>query len=116
MLEMFFNFFPEWIALYKTPMSPGARKLWGRFRKLGCAVFVVGVTLCLGGLAIAIDFCWDLMVERQSRGDFDFAMHFAWWFSGALIVGTVEWFLNESRFRLPAKSVSSKGLDLTNQA
>ena len=107
MLEMIFNFVPEWLALYRTPMSPAAKHLWGKYRKLGCAPFVTIVTLGLGGVTTILDICWNLLAHRQAIGGLDIDMRLVWWFSGALVVGLGEWFLNESRFRLPSKPVAS---------
>jgi hypothetical protein len=107
MLEMLFNFFPQWLVLYKAPMSPEARQKWGKVRKVGCPLFVMIVTLCLGGFATVLDFGWDMLAGHQQTGGSDITMRSAWWFSGALIVGLVEWFLNESRFRLPSKPAPS---------
>jgi len=113
MLDLILNFFPTWLALYKTPMSPAGRQLWEKARKLGCVLFVIIVTLCLGGFMTVIDFCWDMLAEHHAIGGLDINMRPFWWFSGALIVGLVEWFLNESRFRLPPKADANGGLDST---
>ncbi|MDR3774010.1 MAG: hypothetical protein P4L26_11715 [Terracidiphilus sp.] len=110
MLEMIFNFLPEWLALYKTPMSSGTRQWWGKARKLGCAPFVIVATFCLGGFTTVLDFGWSALIEHQAIGGFGLTFHLVWWFSGALVVATVEWFLNESRFRLPSKPAPSDRL------
>lgn len=107
MLEMIFNFVPEWLALYKAPMSPGAKHRWGKYRKLGCALFVTVVTLGLGGVTTILDICWDLVAHHQAISGLDVNMRLVWWFSGALVVGLGEWFVNESRFRLSSKPVAS---------
>jgi hypothetical protein len=107
MLEMIFNFVPQWLALYKTPMSPEAKHRWGKFRKLGCALFVIVVTLGLGGVTTILDICWDLLVHHQAIRGLDIDMRLVWWFSGPLVVGLGEWFFNESRFRVPSKPVAS---------
>jgi hypothetical protein len=115
MLEMIFNFFPGWLALYKTPMSPNTKKMWGKFRQMGGAPFVILFTFCLGGFMTVIDFCWTFIIDHRAVGNFEFTVSLVWWFSGALLVGIVEWFLNESRFRLPAKSASSDLFDHTER-
>jgi hypothetical protein len=107
MLEMIFNFAPRWLALYKTPMRPEAKRRWGTYRKLGCALFVTVVTLGLGGVTTILDICWSLLAHHQAIGGLDINMRLVWWFSGALVVGLGEWFLGESRFRLPSKPVAS---------
>ncbi|HUD13621.1 MAG TPA: hypothetical protein VMQ56_08200 [Terracidiphilus sp.] len=107
MLEMIFNFVPRWLALYKIPISPEAKRRWGTYRKLGCALFVTVVTLGLGGVTTILDICWDLLAHHHAVGGLDINMRLVWWFSGALVVGLGEWFLSESRFRLPSKPVAS---------
>ena len=115
MLEMIFNFLPGWLALYKAPMSPNTKKMWGRFRQLGCVPFVMLFTFCLGGFTTVIDFCWTNMIEHRAAGNFELTVRLVWWFSGALLVGIVEWFLNENRFRLPAKLAHSDRCDRIEQ-
>jgi hypothetical protein len=107
MLEMIFNFVPGWLALYKTPMSPQAKRRWETYRKLGWALFVATVTLGLGGVTTILDICCDLLVHHQAIGGLAMNLRLIWWFSGALVVGLGEWFLSESRFRLPSKPVAS---------
>jgi hypothetical protein len=107
MLELVFNFVPGLLALYKTPMSPAAKHWWEKCRRFGCAFFVTGVALGLGGGATIVDVCWDLLVDHQAIGGPDIKIRFIWWLSGALIVGLGEWILNESRFRLPPKPIAS---------
>jgi len=116
MIDMLFNFLPQWLALYKTPMSPASRQWWEKARKLGCALFVILVTLGLGGGATVVDFCCGMlarMARNHAAGGWDIRMHFVWWFSGALIVGVGEWFSNESRFRLPPRADASNELGST---
>ncbi|MGA2277014.1 MAG: hypothetical protein ABSG00_05365 [Terracidiphilus sp.] len=111
MLDMIFNFLPEWLVLYKTPMSPGTRKWWGKARKLGCALFVIITTFCFGGLMTVLDIGWGMLTNHQVTVGLDITMHLVYWFSGALLVGTVEWFLNESRYRFPPKPAPSDRID-----
>jgi hypothetical protein len=110
MLDMIFNFLPGWLALYKTPMNPGTWNRWGRFRRLGCVLFVILVTLGFGGVATTFDICWGLLAHHQAIGGLGINFRLAWWFSGALVVGLVEWFVNESRFRLPPKPAAIDGI------
>jgi hypothetical protein len=107
MLEMIFNFVPQWLALYKIPMSPEAKRRWRTYRKLGCALFVTVVTVGLGGVATILDICWDLVALHQTISGLDISMRLVWWFSGALVVALGEWFLSESRFQLPSNPVAS---------
>jgi len=113
MLDLIFNFVPQWLALYKTPMSQGTWHRWGRYRRFGCVLFVLLITLGIGGVATVFDLCWDMLAHHQAIGGLDINSRLAWWFSGALVVGLGEWFLNESRFRLPPKPDAIDGLGST---
>jgi hypothetical protein len=92
MLDMIFNFLPEWLVLYKTPMSPGTRQWWEKARKLGCPLFVIIATFCLGGLATVLDFGYGMLTGHLATGGMDITMHLIWWFSGALFVGALSGF------------------------
>ncbi|MGA3031895.1 MAG: hypothetical protein ABSD70_01335 [Terracidiphilus sp.] len=104
MLDLILNFLPEWLSLRKTPMSPSRWRNWGKIRKLGSVLFVVIFTSCLGSLLFTIDSLW-VAIEHKMVDFGDRTLIALYWYSGALIVGAVEWVLNERRFRLPPKAV-----------
>jgi hypothetical protein len=108
MLDLILNFLPEWLSLRKTPMSPSRWRAWGRIRKLGSVLFVVIFTSCVGSLLFAIDLLWEVTIEHKMVDSSDRTLIALYWFSGALIVGAVEWVLNERRFRLPPKSIQGE--------
>jgi hypothetical protein len=109
LIDLIFNFLPEWCFLYKSPMSFRYWQIWGRIRKWGSIAFVVLVTCCLGSFAFGIDLLWDVTVQHQMAGLVDREVMALYWFSGAFIVGVVEWLINENRYRLPPKAASETG-------
>jgi hypothetical protein len=108
MLDLILNLFPEWLCRYKTPMSSKGMHAWMRIRSIGGILFVLLVTLCLGGFLLLIHLFWNVFIEHQHLDGFDVTFEALWWLSGAFVVGIVEWVLNEKRFRLSPKFESVK--------
>ena len=106
MLDFLLNFIPEWIALYKRPMTPKGWQAWERTRRLGGFVFVTLGTCFLGGLPFVGYLLWNLLIRHRHIGSFDLIFEACWWFIGACVIVLVEWKLQESRFRLPPKADS----------
>jgi hypothetical protein len=107
MLDFLLNFIPEWICLYKTPMSSKGWQMWEKTRELGSSLFIVLGTLILGSFPFVGQMLWNLPIRHRSIDSFDLIFNACWWFSGALVVMVVEWKLQESRFRLQPKADSS---------
>ena len=86
-------------------MSPSHWRAWGKIRRLGSFLFVMIFTCCLGSLTFAIDLLWEVAVKHKMVDFSDRSFIALYWFSGALIVGVIEWVLNERRFHLPPKAI-----------
>jgi len=106
MLDMLLNFIPEWICLYKTPMSPKGWHAWEKMRKLGSFLFIVLGTIFLGGSLVTCSLLWNILLRNRTLISFDFIFETCLWFSGAFVTVFIEWKLQESRFRLPPKKGS----------
>ena len=107
MLELILNFLPAWLGLSKSPMSPGARRFWGKARKLGFGLFTLLFTIGLGGLCALLDVGWDAFADHQGMHGVRIFYQVAWWLLCGLIVAMGEWHFNERRFQLPPKSDSA---------
>jgi hypothetical protein len=106
MLDFLLNFIPEWIALYKRPMTPKGWQVWEWTRKLGGFVFVTLGTCFLGGLPYVGYLFWNLFLRHRNIDSFDLIFEACLWFIGAFVIALVEWKLHESRFRLLPKADS----------
>jgi hypothetical protein len=104
MLELILNSLPAWLGLSKSPMSPRARQLWGKARRLGFGLFTLLFTFGLGGLCALLDIVWDAFVYHQAMNGSRITYQAVWWLLGGLVVAIGEWHSNERRFQLPPKT------------
>jgi hypothetical protein len=86
MLDILLSFIPEWICLYKTPMSPKGWQAWKNTRKLGYFLVIALGTFFLGGLPYVSYLLWNILLRHRNIDHLDLIFEACWWFSGAFVI------------------------------